>query len=342
MLSPMLRTKLQSALVLAALFTVPACRLFETAKLSKSPVPAELATAQESATSNAPSLSPRESLREAIFPGAAAKTPCDAIEAEEPFALCLLGLEFADDAEALALARRLYTEQGIVAGVAPADVVNDGDFHGEFAIEPALPVGAERKHLSSLLQSLETFDRVVADMRKRAPQASLFFPKPRLVKFFTTPAATTPSAFSHGERVAYNLRGELWDSADSSFETLMHELFHLADERRGDWSKRALGDTYASIVGRCRESGDDHCFDKYAPHETKVDGDIYYAFHPSNDESEYGAELAARFLREQRQRIDDADASTKPPFKCQAPENELVWHRFADEFFGGIDLVPDC
>jgi hypothetical protein len=83
------------------------------------------------------------------------------------------------------------------------------------------------------------------------------------------------------------------------------------------------------------------CFEPYAPFDTRVDGDAFYAFHPKSDVREYGGELAIRFVREQREwLISSRDPSRS--FKCQTPENEGVWAAFSDRFFGSVDLVPPC
>jgi hypothetical protein len=74
-----------------------------------------------------------------------------------------------------------------------------------------------------------------------------------------------------------------------------------------------------------------------------VRGGTYYAFQPDNGDGvhEYAAELALRYYREQRALVR-GEAPVLPPFKCGPEESARAWSLIVDEFFGGVDLVPDC
>jgi len=302
------------------------------------PQPAALATAAESAASS----SDRARLGEYVFPeDPEAVEACSKEPVEHRYVGCLLGLRFAEDEEALELARRLYLRSGIVAGVETGFVIDDGDYRGRVEIEPALPVGEHRRHLELLLDAFDSIGSTIDAIKRRAAAPVRFVAKPRAIRFYVTTNATAPSAYADDDVISYNVRGELWTSSDSVFETLVHELFHLSDEERGDWSEKALLAQYEDIRQRCATSPD--CLEPFAPHDTKVDGGIYYAFHPANDVREYAAELAIRYVREQRLRL----SSTEPPadddrFKCRATENAIVWREMSETFFGGFDLVPPC
>jgi len=287
-----------------------------------------------------PTAHPWEALRLSVLPDSAPNT-CEQESAEDGFARCLLDLRFAEDGEALQIAKRLYAEHGVLSASEPPRIFEDDGMRGEVPVEPALPIGEERKHLEWFTQSLGVLDSVLAKIQAANTGALIFFPKPKVVKFFQTPSGATPSAYVVRDDIAYNIRGELWASPDSTFETIAHELFHIADGQRGDWSTRVLLPTYRAIVERCALSQDANCLDRYAPLETKIDG-AYYAFHPNNPVFEYGAELAARFLREHRALLENRPLSAKSAFHCQAPENDVVWKQLANEFFGGVDLTPPC
>lgn len=252
---------------------------------------------------------------------------------------CIAGGRFAEDEAAQTLVRRLYAEHGIVTGIEPAHVMDDGDYRGRVDVEPRAPIGDDRRHLEGLLDALDSVDATLSELARHGAQPLRFVRKPAVIRFFETRNATTPSAYAEDATIAYNLRGECWASPFSVFETLVHELFHLSDIAHGNWSARALGEQYDAIRARCQ--GDQSCLEPYAPHETKVDGGIFYAFHPTSDVREYAAELATRYVREQRERLwTSLDAPR--PFKCLASDNEVVWKKLADEFFGGVDLTPPC
>lgn len=123
-------------------------------------------------------------------------------------------------------------------------------------------------------------------------------------------------------------------------ETLFHELFHLNDGRHRAWSVRALTSIFDSIVEECR--GDHECLGPFAPHDTIVADGTYYAFDPrTRDVREYGAELALRYFMEHESLLL-ARPLLRPPFKCLATQNRIAWDQLVDEFFGGVDLSPEC
>jgi hypothetical protein len=140
--------------------------------------------------------------------------------------------------------------------------------------------------------------------------------------------------------IAYNVDGSLNKSADAVRELLFHENFHLNDENHGDWSVRALGATFDSIVARCGTRMG--CLTPFAPTEMTVRGGTYYAFHPNNGAAvrEYAAELALRYYREQRAYAKDLPHPRR--FKCGPKENAVSWKLLVDEFFGGVDHTPAC
>lgn len=262
--------------------------------------------------------------------------------ADEPsLARCVVDVRFGSDGRAHELLGRLYREHGILPGIEARRVIDDGDYRGRVDLEPASSFDANRQHVEWLLDAFVTLDTTLGELGRHAAAPIRFARKPAVVRFFETTSTTTPSAFVVESAIGFNLRGELWSSPESVFETLVHELFHLSDAEHGNWSEKALRAQHDAIRARCE--GDLACFDRYAPHETKVDGGFYYAFHPTSDVREYAAELAIRFVREQRAWLLRPEAPPDaPPFKCLAPENEAGWTELGREFFAGIDLTPPC
>ncbi len=131
--------------------------------------------------------------------------------------------------------------------------------------------------------------------------------------------------------------GTLNQSADAVRELLVHEIFHLNDQAHDDWSQRALTTLYARIVERCGTKK--ACLEPWAPMETATRG-TFYAFVPENGVGEYAAELAARYVREQR--TVSRGSKVASPFKCRTKENAMAWGLLKAEFFANVDLVPDC
>jgi hypothetical protein len=267
----------------------------------------------------------------------ACATPAD----EHDLVHCLLRRRFAEDDGALKLALRLYDETGIVPGVEARRIMNDDAYRGRVEIEPALPTGVDRQHLEWIVDAFDALGRLVRELQEQAPGVVRFVARPSALRFYRTANTTTPSAYVADGSIAYNLRGELFTSSESVFETLVHELFHLHDEVHGDWSERALNGMYQRVRRRCQ--GADTCLKRFAPHETRVNGGIYYAFHSTSDVREYAAELAIRYVREHRLRLAPVIGSPRAPrFKCLAAENAMAWRAISREFFGGLDLVPRC
>lgn len=263
-------------------------------------------------------------------------TPC-ASRTQRSFIECLLRERLASDEPAVSLALRLYDELGIVVGVDTEKVMEDDSYRGPIHVVPALPIGEARVHMRFVLDALHRLDRVLDELARRAQRSMAFVRAPKALRFFRTVNGRTPSAYATEGEIAYNLDGELWTDTASVEDTLVHELFHLGDEA-DHWSESVLTSVFDRIRGAC--GTDASCLEPYAPFDTRVDGDMYYAFHPKSDVREYGGELAIRFVREQRQWLDAGRAST--PFKCVRPENAVVWNAFAERFFGSVDLVPPC
>ena len=253
---------------------------------------------------------------------------------------CLLGRVFAKDASALGAATKLFDETGTLAGLQAAETL-DGGFRGTIQIVPEAPVGGERRHLTWVASALTDFDSLFGELAKGtpAPPPPSYRWRGLTLRFFRSKGRTTPSAFASDWTVAYNVNGSLHTSEGAVRETMFHEIFHLNDAARGDWSPRVLGVDYRAIVKKC--GTDVRCLAPYAPGDTKVRGGTYYAFQPDNGVSvrEYGAELALRWYREQRAIV--RGEPVKRPFKCGPPENARAWRAIVDEFFH-VDRVPAC
>jgi hypothetical protein len=196
----------------------------------------------------------------------------------------------------------------------------------------------DARHLELLTNAFRGLDEFFNKLGMHAHAPIRFSFRGVGVKFFRTLNTRTPSAYANTTFIGYNVAGELSDRAKDVEETLLHELFHLNDAARDGWSLRELTPDYQAIVDRC--GSDQACFERFAPHETKVDGGIYYAFHPTSGVREYAAELAIRYVREQSAALDHVPPGSS--FKCAAPENARAWTAVAREFFGGVDLTPRC
>jgi hypothetical protein len=269
--------------------------------------------------------------------------PGNELDARVP---CFYARRFGDDTSARLLAIDLWTSYRVVVGVEESHVM-DGGYRGRIRIEPAVPRGAERKHLAWVSEAFHDFDTFFAEL-KTAPSAGaagsknlddVYRWKALTLRFMRSAApARTPAAYAHDWTVAYNLVGTLNTSADRVRETMFHEVFHLNDAAHGDFSSSALAALYAGIVKRC--GAQTACLTPYAPSETQVRGGTYYAFQPGNGVSEYAAELALRYYREQRASLRGLPNVT--PFKCGPPENGRAWALLRDEFFAGKDNVAAC
>jgi hypothetical protein len=202
---------------------------------------------------------------------------------------------------------------------------------------PALPVGADRKHLAWVSAAFHDFDGFFAALARKANPRYRW--RGLTLRFFRSVGNTTPNAFAQGWTVSYNVNGSIDRSADAARETLFHELFHLNDADHGDWSPRNVASIQEAIEKACGTRT--ACLAPYAPTGTIVRRGTYYAFQPGNDAHEYAAEVALRWYREQRA-VVRGDAPVRPAFKCGPPENRRAWDAIAAEFFGGVDLVPAC
>lgn len=255
--------------------------------------------------------------------------------------VCLYDVRYRGDAKARGLAQELYTKWRIVAGVEPAHTM-DGGYRGLIELVPAVPVNADRKHLEWIVAAMHDFDAFFRELGGDAGSSGKTYRfHPMSIGFMRSPKARTPSAYAsthHGWVIGWNLAGSLHRSADAVRETLFHEIFHLNDQERGNWSSGALGAIFDAIVKKCGTKTS--CLAPYSPNDTIVVGGTYYSFQPGNGVGEYAAELALRYYREQRAALRSLP---KPkPFKCGPPENQKAWALVRDEFFGGVDVVPAC
>lgn len=250
---------------------------------------------------------------------------------------CLLNETLQKDATARAKAVVLLERHGHLVGVTPAFLM-DGGFRGDIHIEPALPVGPQRKHLQYVDTALTNIHAFMEAVTQKASQPVAYVWRPLPVRFFISVKRGTPSAYVDEGGVAYNLRGSLHKSAAVVTETLFHELFHHNDGLAGGWSTRVLGPVFEAIVQRCNDAT--ACLAPYAPHSTRVKGGTYYAFQPGNGVEEYAAELAVRYWREQQGAL--VGRLVAPAFKCGPPQNAQAWTALKDRFFGGVDWTAAC
>lgn len=251
--------------------------------------------------------------------------------------LCLIEAAYAGDPEALGLARSLFERWGSIAGVEDAQTI-DGGYRGMVRLVPELPKGPHRRHLAWAVAAFDEFERALgAGSAADAGGKARFHAGPIALRYYRSVGKRTPNAYASGRQVAYNVNGSINRDASEVRDTLFHEIFHLNDAEHDGWSGRALGGLYDGIVKRC--GANTACLGPYAPNKTKVRGGTYYAFQPGNDVGEYAAELAVRYLREQR---EAASGAKQALFKCGPPENAKAWEAIVREFFGGIDKTPPC
>ncbi|MDI1432008.1 hypothetical protein [Polyangium sorediatum] len=238
----------------------------------------------------------------------------------------------------------LYEKTGSVVGVEEPYVM-EGGFRGSIRIVPELPVGRYEKHLTWIAEASADFDAFFDGVAARAKAGVRYRHRSLSWKFFRSVGRTTPSAYASGWSIGYNVSGSLHGSAEAVRETLFHEIFHLNDAARlsgpEPWSRKKLGSIHDTILQKC--STKPSCLAPYAPMPTMVRGGTYYAFQPNNGDAvnEYGADLAARYYRETRA-VLRGEKPIKPAFKCGPEENGRAWRILVDEFFGGVDLVPEC
>lgn len=258
---------------------------------------------------------------------------------------CLYDERYRGDARAAGLAYELLVRHRIVAGVEVAHTM-DGGYRGMIRIEPAVPTGAERRHLAWVVSAMGDFEAFFDELERHGrahppetrPTGALYRFRPITLRFMRSVKARTPTAYAHGWTVAYNLSGSLLKDEDAARETMFHEIFHLNDAARGGWSPRALGAVFDAVAARCGTRVD--CLAPYTPNDTKVRGGTYYSFQPGNGVVEYAAELALRYYREQRAAL--RGLPRPKAFKCGPPENARAWVAMRDAFFGGIDATPPC
>jgi hypothetical protein len=265
---------------------------------------------------------------------------------------CLYDVRYRGDAKAAGLAHELWVKWRIVAGVEVAHTMNGG-YRGMIRIEPAVPMGADRKHLewvAGAFRDFEAFfgelaayrsgaDGGAADVARTATAPRPYRWRPITMRFMRSVApARTPAAYAHDWTVAYNFVGTLNISGDAVRETMFHEIFHLNDAAHGGWSPQALGAIFDAVAKRCGTSIP--CLAPYTPNDTIVRGGTYYAFQPGNGVMEYAAELALRYYREQRAALRGLPRGKA--WKCGPPENARAWALMKDEFFAGLDAVPAC
>ena len=243
---------------------------------------------------------------------------------------------FSSDPEASRLALDLLDTTGDEVDVLPRQRI-DGGYRGEIALVPALPVGPDRKHLAWVADALHDFDRFFAAIGAHGTPRYRW--RSLSLRFFRSIGNTTPNAFASDWTVAYNVNGSIDTSADRVRETLFHEIFHLDDADHGDWSPRRLTAVQDAIERKC--GARTACLAPYAPTTTIVRRGTYYAFQPGNDVHEYAAEVALRWYVEQRA-VVRGEPHVRPAFKCGPEENREAWEAIASEFFGGVDLVPEC
>jgi hypothetical protein len=240
------------------------------------------------------------------------------------------------DPAASALALSLFDADADVVDALPAQTI-DGGYRGTIRLVPALPIGPNRRHLEWVAAALRDFDDFFAALQARGTVRYRW--RGLELRFFRSVGNTTPNAFASDWTIAYNVNGSIDTSAAAARETLFHEVFHLDDEDHGDWSLTHLTAPRDAILRRC--GARTACLAPYAPTATIVRRGTYYAFQPGNDVREYAAEVALRWYREQRA-IVRGERPAGTPFKCGPEENREAWHAIGEEFFGGVDLVPEC
>ena len=253
---------------------------------------------------------------------------------------CFIGLRYGDDKKGLATALAFYDELGSVPGLEHAYVM-EGGFRGTIHLVPERPIGQYQKHFDWVLEAQRDIKTVFDALESKKTRPLGYRYRPIGWKFMRSPGRTTPSAYADAWQVGYNVSGSLNTSMRAIRDTMVHEIFHLNDEEHHNWSRRTLGMLFDGIVSKCGTKIP--CLTPYAPMKTTVRGGTYYSFQPDNGDSvhEYTAELASRYFLETRTLLRGEKLS-EPAFKCGPSENRESWKAIVDEFFGGVDLVPDC
>lgn len=256
---------------------------------------------------------------------------CVSEDAKED-ATCLLRTLYAKDPAALDHALHLFQRFGTLAGQLEEQDF-DGGYRGKLHLVPRVPTGELRRHLRDVRSAFDDFDDFFSHF-----EGAHFRWQQLELRYFESVKRKTPSAYATGRTVAYNVSGSLFGTPQSVRATLFHELFHLNDEARGWWSVRKLTPLYERIVKKCGVKTE--CLTPYTPDLLKVRGGTYYAFQPGNGVTEYAADLARRYYLEHRAVLHGEKVSK--PFKCGKQENAEAWKALSEEFFGGVDLTPNC
>ncbi len=266
-------------------------------------------------------------------------------EADDQVAIrCLIEKRYESEPVAKSLALSLFDGAGHVLGV-ESEHMMDGGFRGTIHIVPELPVRQYKKHLDWVTASTHDFNIFFDKLAAKTEIPIRYRHRAIAFKFLRSVNRRTPSAYASDWSIGYNVSGSLHGSVDAVRETLFHEIFHLNDSEHAigsmNWSEKALRKIHDAILAQCNTRIS--CLTPYAPMPTMVRGGTYYAFQPNNGDAvhEYGAELATRYYREHRA-IFRGEKLPGRAFKCGPKENAAAWKLFADEFFGGIDLVPAC
>lgn len=260
---------------------------------------------------------------------------CPPTLADEARMKCLIAMRYEDERDSQKLALSLYEATGSIAGLLPEEKADDG--HGNTVrLVPARPIGKNKIHLEWIAAAFKDYAAFTGGLSAKAPIS--FRDRPIHFRFFYSEKGGMPSAFAVKNNIGYNLYGTVNVSEEAVRETLFHEIFHINDGERGNWSAAALGKLYASILSRCNKNTG--CLERYAPTDTKMNG-MFYAFAPRSGVREYAAELALRYYREQRLMLRKEPLPIAP-FKCGPAENAEAMKTLADAFFGGVDEVPPC
>ncbi len=247
---------------------------------------------------------------------------------------CLLQHALTADPTAASMAVSLYEKTGDVVGVLPEQDF-EGGYRGTIHLVPTLPTGAERRHLEYVVGALTAYETFFAELERLAGKPIAYRWRGLELRFFRSIKKRTPAAFAVAWTVSYNVNGTLNGSLPVVRNLLFHEIFHLNDP---GWSPRALSLDYDVIVERCGTRID--CLTPYVPEPLIVKGGTYYCFMPGNGVTEYAADLALRYFKEQREVMEGR--VVKQPFKCGPAENARAWKKLIDQFFGGVDRVPAC
>jgi hypothetical protein len=317
--------------------SAPAPRVMTASSSAAAPAsaPAAASASAASAPPAPPSVSEQRAL-EILFPGGA---PASCAGSSSKIR-CFIGARYEEHPKEKDLALALFDEIGDVAGTEKEHRM-EGGFRGVIHIVPELPVGPHERHLRWVLGAQRDIRSFVKAIEAKAKTPVRYRHGALAWRFLRSVGRTTPSAYAGGWEVGYNVKGSLHGSADAVRETIFHEVFHLNDQEHQNWSRRALGKMVDELMEKCGTKV--ACLKPYAPGKTMVRGGTYYAFQPDNGDAshEYGAELATRYFLEHRA-VLDGKAYPDGRFKCGPEENKRAWKALAEEFFGGVDLVPPC